>query len=109
MNIKDFRHRIAIQAEQPTADGGGGYALAWTTLATVWANIKPSTAKELVASGHIESHVTHTITVRWRRDIAITPDMRVLYQSRTFAIRGVVNPNESNKWTVLLAEEGGAV
>jgi len=108
MKIAELNKRVAIQAEQPTADGAGGYALAWMTCATVWAKIKPSTAKELVASGRLESHVTHTITVRWTKATVITSDMRVLYNGRTFAIHGVVNPNESNKWTVLLAEEGSA-
>jgi SPP1 family predicted phage head-tail adaptor len=108
MKTGTLRQRVSLQAEQRTSDTAGGYALAWTTLATVWANIKPITGKEVLAAGRLETRITHKITVRWRKDLTITPDMRALVHDRVFSIRAVINENESNRWATLLVEEGAA-
>ena len=109
MHIGELRKQIALQAEQQTSDGAGGYALAWATLATVWADISPVTGREIYASGHLEGRVTHKITMRWRSDITVTSDMRILYGARGFNIRAVTNQDESNQYLIVLAEEGTAV
>jgi SPP1 family predicted phage head-tail adaptor len=109
MHIGELRKQVAVQAEQQTPDGAGGYALAWTTLASVWADIAPASGNEVFAAGHLEGHVTHKITMRWRSDLAITSDMRLLYNNRAFNIRAVMNKDESNQWATLLVEEGAAV
>ncbi|MDR3425292.1 MAG: phage head closure protein [Alphaproteobacteria bacterium] len=108
MKIGNLRKQIALQAEQQTPDGAGGYALAWTTLATVWADISPATGREVYTAGHLEGRVTHKVTIRWRSDITITTDMRLLYNARTFNIRAVMNQDEANQYATLLVEEGTA-
>ncbi|MDE1901664.1 MAG: phage head closure protein [Alphaproteobacteria bacterium] len=107
MKIGDMRKQISIQQEQPTPDGAGGYALAWVTLATVWADIMPVSGRETFAAAHLEGRVTHKITLRWRGDVAITSDMRVLYNTRAFNIHAVMNNDESDHFITILAEEGG--
>lgn len=109
MKIGDLRKQLIVQAEQQTPDGAGGYALAWTTLASVWANISPLTGRELYTAGHQESRVTHKVTMRWRKDLAITPDMRLLYNERVLNIRAVINEGERNQYAILLVEEGAAI
>ena len=109
MKIGNLRKQIAIQAEQQTSDGAGGYMLTWLTLATVWAEIAPVTGREIYAAGHLEGRVTHKITARWRSDLVLTSDMRVLSNARSFNIRAVMNRDESNQWAEFLVEEGGAV
>jgi SPP1 family predicted phage head-tail adaptor len=109
MSIGTLRKQVSIQSETKTPDNAGGYTLAWTTLATVWANITPISGKEVFAAGHLEGHATHKVTIRWRSDLVLTPDMRLSYNSRTFNIRAVLNRGEENKQFLLYAEEGGAV
>ncbi len=109
MRIGELRKQVAIQQEQPTPDGAGGYALTWTTLATTWADISPISGTEVFTSGHLEGHVTHKVTMRWRSDITITSDMRLLYNNRIFNILTVMNNDERNRFAELLVEEGGAV
>ncbi len=109
MRIGELRKQITIQAELPTADGAGGYALAWTDIATVWADIKPVSGNKVFVDHHLEAHVTHEITMRYRSDLAPTADMRVLYNNRLFNIRSIINTGESNQWWQLLVEEGGAI
>jgi SPP1 family predicted phage head-tail adaptor len=109
MRIGELRKQIAIQTETPTPDGAGGYALAWTTVATVWADIKPASGSKVYTAGHLEGHVTHEITLRYRGDLGITTAMRAVYGNRAFNIRAVLNLDERNRWTQLLVEEGAAV
>jgi SPP1 family predicted phage head-tail adaptor len=108
MRVGDLRKQVTIEAETPTADGGGGYALAWTNVATMWAQIVPLSGSKPYIDGHLESHVTHRITIRWRSDIAVTADMRVIYGCQLFNIRAVLNRNEENHWWDLMVEEGVA-
>lgn len=108
MKIGALGKRIALQAEERTPDGAGGYALAWTTLAALWANIQPLSGREVFSAGHLESRVTHKITFRWQSGLTPTASMRVLYKTRTFNIRAVLNADEADRWTVLFVEEGSA-
>jgi SPP1 family predicted phage head-tail adaptor len=107
MRIGELRKQIAIQQERQTADNAGGYALAWATIATVWGEIVPASGSEIYTAGHLEGRVTHKVNMRWRSDLAITTDMRLLYNMRSFNIRSVINTDERNQYAVLLVEEGG--
>lgn len=109
MKIGNLRKQVAIQAEQQTADGAGGYALTWTTLATVWADVSPVTGGKPYVAGHLEGHISHKITMRWRSDLTVTTDMRILYGTRSFNIHAVMNEDEANQYLTLLVEEGGAL
>ena len=107
MNSGDLRKQVTFQAETPTTDSAGGYALVWTNVMTVWADIKPSSGQKYFVDGHLEGHVTHHVTMRYQS--GITTDMRMIYNSRVFNIRAVLNTNESNRWLELLVEEGVAL
>lgn len=107
MTIGDLRKQVTIQVESPTTDNAGGYALAWTNLATLWAEIVPVSGQKIYAAEHLEGHITHQITMRYYA--GVTTDMRLLYNSRVFNIRLVRNLEEENRWTELLVEEGSAV
>ncbi|MDR3450739.1 MAG: phage head closure protein [Alphaproteobacteria bacterium] len=109
MSIGQLRKQVAVQAETQTPDGAGGYALGWATLAVVWADMTPASGNEAFTAGHLEGHVTHQVKMRWRGDLAITTDMRLLYDNRAFNIHAVINQGEANQWAVLLVEEGGAL
>jgi SPP1 family predicted phage head-tail adaptor len=108
MRIGELRKRITIEAEAQTADGAGGYALGWTTVATVWGEIKPLTGRKVYFAQHLEGRVTHQVNLRWDPDATITTDMRVNYNGRLFNIHAVINADERNHWAELLVEEGTA-
>ena len=103
--IGKMRHRVALQAESRAPDAAGGYAVTWTTVATVWARIEPQGAGETVAAGQLTAPVSHRVTVRRRSDISPTASMRLLFGSRVFDIRGVLNQDEGNRYLVLICEE----
>ena len=103
----DLRKRITLQAETATTDNAGGYALAWTNVVSVWADIKPASGQKYFVDGHLEGHITHHVTMRYQG--SITTDMRMTCDGRLFNIRAVLNKDESNRWLELLVEEGTAV
>lgn len=108
MTIGSLRKQVSVQAEVLGADSAGGYTPAWTTRATVWAEIEPLSGREVLAAQHLEGRVTHRVTMRWRDDLTITPAQRLLIAGRAFNIRSVLNRGERNQWLDILAEEGGA-
>ena len=107
MQIGDLRKRVTIQAETETPDNAGGYVLGWSDVATVWAEIAPTTGAKVFTAQHLEGHVSHHVTLRYYA--GITTDMRLLYNSRLFNIRAVLNTGEHNQWTELLVQEGAAL
>lgn len=98
-----LRHRVTIQEETDTEDEQGGYTSAWSTLCKLWAQIEPLTASEQFYRGGLQAGVTHRVTLRYRDDIG--PTNRVVFNSRTFNIRGVRNIDERNTDLELLCEE----
>lgn len=109
MTIGRMRHRVTLQTETRTADGGGGATIAWTDQATVWAEITPLSGSEQLRGMALEGRVTHRIRIRYRSDIAPTAAWRVAYGARLFNVRAVLNENERNRFLILLADEGVAV
>jgi SPP1 family predicted phage head-tail adaptor len=105
MDIGRLRHRVILQRLTATADGAGGFTESWAALATVWASIDPATARDLerVFGAELQAPVTHLVTTRYYS--GLTPKDRVVFGSRTFAIRGLQNPEERRIAWVMACEE----
>ena len=87
-----------------TPDGGGGFILTWTDVATVWAAIEPLKGAERLHAQQLQSPVTHRVTMRYRA--GVRPSMRLVFDARTLNIRAVIDPQERNRTLELLCEEG---
>ncbi|MCH8155445.1 MAG: phage head closure protein [Proteobacteria bacterium] len=104
-----LRHRLVIQAERSTGDGGGGQSDPWAdpvTVATVWGKVEPLTGAERLRAMQIEDRLSHRIVIRHRP--GITPAMRVRFGSRVFNIRAAIDREERGRFLELLCEEGVA-
>lgn len=104
-----LRHRITIEAGSHAEDSGGGLSNPWaspTTVAKVWAAIRPLSGIERLRAQQLEEPVTHKIVLRYRADIRA--DHRVNFKGRIFNIRSVINVEERNRWLELMCEEGVA-
>lgn len=110
-DIGSMRHRLRIEAPSGTADGGGGQGadpwVAAIPVATVWGRVEPVRGAERLQAMRLASPVTHRIVIRYRPHIE--PTMRIVFGTRVFNIRAVLNPGESNRRLELLCEEGVAV
>ncbi len=98
-----LRHRVVVESAAGAPDGAGGEAVVWDALATVWALVEPVAGGERIVAGHLAGVVTHTVTMRFREDIA--GGMRVLYRGRIFRVLVAFDPDETRRYLVAKTEE----
>lgn len=103
-----MRRRLELQQEVRTPDGGGGYTVGWSTVATVWGEITPVSGRERLEAMRLQGEVTHRIVVRHRRDLAPDHQWRLKLGQRTFNVRAVINQGERDRFLELLCHEGVA-
>jgi SPP1 family predicted phage head-tail adaptor len=103
MKIGKLRHRIAIEQVAETQDSDGSVSEAWYTYDTVQASIEPVSGREYFAGQTTHADVTHRIYMRYIP--GIIPGMRIVYQSRIFAILSVINTRERNLELQLMCRE----
>ena len=101
-----LRHQVALQKPTNTTDAGGGATKSYTTLATLWASIKPVSGSEKYRQGQVQETATHQITVRFRSDIGT--NYRIVYESRNFNIKHIRNIDERDRYLLLICNEGEA-
>ena len=111
MKIGRLVHRIQVQRRSATLDGYGQEANTWTTIATVWANVRPIGGREKLRAMALESELTHEVTVRYS-DALMPPTQadawRILYGSRIFNITAAMDVEEERHWIKFDCTEGGA-
>lgn len=104
-----LNRRISIQQRSTTNNTFGEQSTTWSTVATVWGEISPLSARELMAAQAVQSEVSHQITVRYQAIFAnpkTVAGMRAVYNGRIFNIHGSMNQDERNRVVVLSASEG---
>lgn len=70
-SLGDMRHRVTIQRPDETArDEFGAVQPIWIDVATVWAQIDPVSAREMMASGQVQGQATHRVVIRHRGDVS---------------------------------------
>ena len=103
-NIGNLRYKVDLQAPTRTSDGAGGYTEAFNTIAQIFADIRPQNALESYRQGMVQEKVPHKIFIRFRSDVQA--NYKILYDNRTFQIKGIKNMNERDRFLELLCEEG---
>jgi SPP1 family predicted phage head-tail adaptor len=100
--------RVTFEAEQLTPDGGGGSALAWISVATVWGQFIPERGRERLEAGRLESAIAGVLRVRSSALMrTITAAHRVQIKSVPYQIRSFSNPDRRNRMIEMLVESGG--
>lgn len=77
MKTGRLRHQITIQKAEISRDEYGSVITRWVDIATVAAEVKAISGRELMASGMVMSEATIRIWLRYRADI--TTSHRVVY------------------------------
>ena len=109
-HIGQLTHQMSLEADTPTRNAKGEAVHDWRELQTVWAKIAPSSAFERSVAAQNSQKITHTITVRYHAelgasDVEFSPKHRLIYDSRTFEIQGIIDPDESRRFLELTCEE----
>jgi SPP1 family predicted phage head-tail adaptor len=101
------RDRVQIQSRTTASDGIGGQTVTWATVATTWAQIVPLDGRdqEAVEGGQLTvSHAYH-FDLRYRHGTRPAPTMRLVWRSRTFEIRTVVDDDAMRERIVVQCAE----
>lgn len=76
---------------------------AWTDLSQEWTQIEPVSGREYFNASGERAEITHKLTMRAGRSYA--PRDRVVYGSRVFNIRSVLNREERGRYLDLMCTE----
>lgn len=109
MGAGDLNKRVTFQRATRTGDGGGGGAIVWNTLATVWAGFKPERGYERLRTGRIEAELAGVLTVRGSSVTrGVTEADRVLVDGVPYAIHAISNPDQRGRFLELTVGSGEA-
>jgi len=104
MRAGTLRHAVTIQNQTKTPDGIGGYSEEWVDLYTdARAAIWPKKMVEASETGRTVATITHNIRVRYFPDVDET--CRVLFGTREFEIKSILNWEERDRYLDLICEE----
>lgn len=98
-----LQHRVTLQQVSQSSDGQGGFTESWSSVATLFAEIKPQKSYERFQAAQMQTPTTHKITIRYRA--GITTKHRLIFGTRVFEIKGIINPDEANRILELTALE----
>ena len=93
---------IIVQRKTITQDASGGIVETWANHLTMRASVQPLSARELALYDRETEAITHKIYVSGAPDI--THADRIRFKSKTYAIRGVRNPDERDRFLTIHAE-----
>ncbi|MBD2800752.1 phage head closure protein [Xenorhabdus sp. 42] len=103
MNIGRLRHRITLQHFTQITLPSGQRIQEWRDIATVWAEVKHISGRELLASGAALSETTVRVWLRYRADV--TPASRMVFRGQTYGIQAVI-PDPKRTQLELLCKQG---
>ena len=101
---RKLNRRVQVQNRALDPDEGVSYS----TVATVWAGLKPVAAGKPVAGVQEHEAVTHQVSIRYGA-AAVTTDHFLLFdegaRARRFRVRAVTNRDEADEELIIAAEE----
>jgi len=106
-SIGKMRYRVKVERATNTRDAGGGISQAFNPVTFIYANIKPTSATSSYRQGMVQEKVTHEVTIRYMTNI--DTNSRITFGTRQFAINGIINVDERDRFLTLLCEEGIAI
>ena len=84
----DMWTRVTIQQATTTKNEVGEPVLAWSTFATVWADVESLSSRETERFAETVGFMTHRVKIRYLD--GLTSAMRIQYRSRTLEIGQVL-------------------
>lgn len=88
-----LRHRVKVQTPTEITSPGGERSQSWGDITTIWARVRPATAREVEVGEKSNLRITHMVEVRWQ-DNMFLPENRFLFGSRALEIIGARNGEE---------------
>jgi head-tail adaptor len=101
--------RMTLEARQSQPDGAGGFIVTWVPVGTIWADVRPGSAREDFTGAAVRPRVACRILVRGAP--AGSPsrpraDQRLREGARVFDILTVTEHDPAGRFLEIRAEEG---
>ncbi len=108
MQLKFFdagqmRTQMVLEDPVETPDGQGGYAVAWTEQAAVWAALEPAGGRAELYADRAAVLSTHRIWLRHRDDVK--PGQRLRRDARSFRIDQAEDADGTRRYLIIKATE----
>jgi SPP1 family predicted phage head-tail adaptor len=94
---------VTIERQSTSQDSTGQQLDSWTEVGKEWVSIRPVTGREYFNASGERAEVTHRIRMVYGRTFA--PKDRIVYGSRIFDIKSVINIEERNRELELMVTE----
>jgi len=104
--IGALRHHLTLEQMLRTPDAGGGAALSWVAVTTLWASVEAVGGSEREAADRADARTRYKIRLRYQS--GVTAGMRFRQDTRFFNIRTVQDEEGRRRWLICTCEEGGA-
>lgn len=95
--------RIVLRTVTRSSDGAGGFTETPVDSAPTWAYIRPLEGDERIQAMQAGMTRPHEFVLRYRA--GLTGATRIVYDSRVFDVRSVVDTDEEHVELVILADE----
>ena len=100
--VSQLTEQVRIEYPAVSDDGYGGKTVAWTELATVWAQVTPvyNAITENVLADQLQSTAGYRVVIRLRTDV--TAAMRLVWKTHTLTVHSL---HETNATLSILSYE----
>lgn len=107
MRAGTLRHTLTFQDYTEALNALGETVQTWTTVKTIRGRVSPMRAGEGYEAQQNVARVSHEIAIR-ANALAVTHEMRILFDSRYFYIQGIRNDDERGIMLTLECNEKAA-
>lgn len=101
-----MRRKVTIRTMTRTPDGMGGYTETPTDVTNIPARVEPLEGRELLMAQQTGMQRPHRFTMRYRT--GMTGAKTLIYETRTFDIKSVMDPEEKHRELIITADEVNA-
>lgn len=106
MRAGSMRQRISLQRKTVTRGAMGGEVVTWATQSTTWAEARPLSGNELVASEQHQGVTVVEFRIRYDSAVIPKPEWRVLWGPGIYEVTSVINVDGRNRELRLMCREG---
>lgn len=105
MQAGKLREQVAIQQKSVVRDAFGAEQITWSTVATVWANVRSTDGTEQVESAvdQVVATISHSVLIRYRS--GLSPAMRLVWRGKALAILSIVESDNRQRQLILKCSE----
>ena len=89
MPIGRLSHRLTLEREVRSADGGGGAGVAWEAAGEMWGAVEELNGTERIRADRISGEANALITIRYRSDVV--PAMRFRIGTQIYHVLAVLD------------------